>query len=141
MSWVHSGSLAKGCRGRCNMSGSRKSIARLLDRHKTVLGREMDPTNSQVLDHLVKKGVLSSDELQVLICERNYAARGEMFVDLFSRKGFNAFREFCITLELECPHLLTSLLLDSTGKTLIIKRMPNLQLKYTTCSIRALICA
>ena len=40
------------------MAGSRKSIARLLDRHKTVLGRELDQTNSQVLAHLVKKGVL-----------------------------------------------------------------------------------
>ncbi len=99
------------------MAGSRKSIARLLDRHKTVLGREMDPTNSQVLAHLVKKGVLSPEEQHLLISERNYAVRGEMFVDLFSRKGFNAFREFCITLELECPHLLTSLLLDSTGRT------------------------
>jgi hypothetical protein len=29
------------------MAGSRKSISRLLDRHKSVLGREMDPTNSQ----------------------------------------------------------------------------------------------
>ncbi len=102
-----------------NMAGSRKSIARLLDRHKTVLGRELDPTNSQVLSHLVKKGVMSGEELHLLTSERNYAVRGEMFVDLFSRKGFNAFREFCITLELECPHLLTSLLLDSTGKTRI----------------------
>ena len=101
------------------MAGSRKSIARLLERHKTVLGREMDPTNSQVLAHLVKKGVLSPEEQHILVSERNYAIRGEMFVDLFSRKGFNAFREFCITLELECPHLLTSLLLDSTGKTQI----------------------
>ena len=99
------------------MSGSRKSIARLLDRHKTVLGRELDPTNSQVLAHMVKKGVLSLEEQRILATERNYAIRGEMFVDIFSRKGFNAFREFCVTLEMECPHLLTSLLLDSTGKT------------------------
>ena len=37
-------------------------------------------------------------------------------MEILSKKGFNAFREMCTALELECPHLLTSLLLDSTGK-------------------------
>ncbi len=102
------------------MPGSRKSIARLFDRHKSVLGQEIDPTQSQVLNHLVKRGVLTVEEQRSLVAERNYAARGDLFVDLFARKGFNAFREFCVTLELECPHLLTSLLLESTGETLVL---------------------
>ena len=42
-------------------------------------------------------------------------SKGDAIVRLFSAKGFNAFRELCVTLELESPHLLTALLLDNGG--------------------------
>ncbi len=99
------------------MAGSRKSIQKLLDRHKSQLARELDPQTSSVMTTLTKKGVLNTEEERILLHERNLTARGDLFVDILSKKGFNAFRELCVTLELECPHLLTSLLLDSTGKT------------------------
>jgi hypothetical protein len=99
------------------MSGSRRSIQKLLDRHKLQIARELEPGQSAMLNHLTKKGVLTADEERQLVAERNIALRGDIFVDMLSKKGFNAFREMCVTLEMECPHLLTSLLLDSTGKT------------------------
>ena len=130
-------------------TGSRRSIARLLDRHKTVVGEfyacyydatcyiywkkeykltfvryqkfviialELDPSVSPVLHHLVNKHVITVEEERSLVNEKNPTLRGEIFVDLFAQKGFNAFRELCNCLEMDCPHLLTSLLLDSTGK-------------------------
>ena len=132
-------------------TGSRRSIARLLDRHKTVIGTliskdtlqkhyaphfncdycyqsktkifniviialELDPSVSPVLHHLVNKHVITVEEERSLVNEKNPTLRGEIFVDLFAQKGFNAFRELCNCLEMDCPHLLTSLLLDSTGK-------------------------
>ena len=77
----------------------------------------MDPSVSPVLHHLVNKHVITAEEERSLVNEKNPTLRGEIFVDLFAQKGFNAFRELCNCLEMDCPHLLTSLLLDSTGKT------------------------
>ena len=99
------------------MAGSRKSIQKLLDRHKLQISKELDPSQSGLIAQLTKKGVFSADEERQLMVEQNVSARAELFVDILSKKGFNAFREMCVALELECPHLLTSLLLDSTGKT------------------------
>lgn len=96
------------------MTGS-KGIARLLDRHKIALSREIDA--SSILQHLVKKGVLSHEDERRLVSERNVMVRSDLLVEMFAHKGFNAFRELCMILELECPHLLTSLLLDSAGRT------------------------
>ena len=62
------------------------------------------------------------EEERSLVNEKNPTLRGEIFVDLFAQKGFNAFRELCNCLEMDCPHLLTSLLLDSTGKIKIFYR-------------------
>ena len=111
------------------MAGSRKSIQKLLDRHKLQLSKELDPSQSGLITQLTKKGVFSADEERQLMLEQNVSARGELFVDILSKKGFNAFREMCVALELECPHLLTSLLLDSTGKTVffyvkLLARLP-----------------
>ena len=78
---------------------------------------ELDPSVSPVLHHLVQKHVITAEEERQLLNERNPTLRGEIFVNLFAQKGFNAFRELCNCLEMDCPHLLTSLLLDSTGKT------------------------
>ena len=99
------------------MAGSRKSIQKLLERHKLQISRELDPGQSGILTQLVKKGVLNAEEESKIRIETNLTAKADLFVDILSKKGFNAFREMCNALELECPHLLTSLLLDSTGKT------------------------
>ena len=98
------------------MAGSRRSIQKLLDRHKLQISKELDPSQSGLIGHLTKKGVFSVDEEKQLMLEQNVSARGDLFVEILAKKGFNAFREMCVALELECPHLLTSLLLDSTGK-------------------------
>ena len=98
------------------MAGSRKSIQKLLDRHKLQISRELDRSQSGMLSQLTKKGVINMDEERQINSEQNIAARGDLFVEILAKKGFNAFREMCNALELECPHLLTSLLLDSTGK-------------------------
>ena len=98
------------------MAGSRRSIQKLLDRHKLQISKELDPSQSGLIGQLTKKGVFSVDEEKQLMLEQNVSARGDLFVEILAKKGFNAFREMCVALELECPHLLTSLLLDSTGK-------------------------
>ena len=94
------------------MPGSR-SIARLLERHKVILAREMD--NPKVIEQLVNKGVLTSED-EVKLRSQSGDAKADVIVEMFSQKGFNAFREMCVTLEMECPQLLTSLLLDSAGE-------------------------
>ena len=95
------------------MPGSR-SIARLLERHKEALSRELESTN--VLRHLCKKGVISDRETDSILSASNGDRRADAIVELFSQKGFNVFRELCVTLELECPHLLTALLLDNGSR-------------------------
>ena len=108
------------------MAGSRKSIQKLLDRHKLQISKELDPTQSGLITQLTKKGVLNSDEeRQLMLVEQNVSARGDLFVEILAKKGFNAFGEMCCALELECPHLLTSLLLDSTGKIFLFYNMYN----------------
>ena len=88
-----------------------RSIARLLERHKSALAREVEGTG--VLGRLVAKGVLAGEDARPAAA---VGTGGDLLVDTFSRKGFDAFRELCVTLEVESPHLLTSLLLDSQGK-------------------------
>ena len=100
------------------MAGSRKSIQRLLERHKLQISRELE--HSGILAQLVKKGVVNHEEESKISSEVNLTARADLFVEVLSKKGFNAFREMCNALELECPHLLTSLLLDSTGKKIVL---------------------
>ncbi len=99
-----------------------RSIARLLERHKSALAREVERTG--VLARLAKKGVLSGEEEARLRQDARPGSEGgtggSLLVDVFSRKGFDAFRELCVTLEVESPHLLTSLLLDSQGEWSVI---------------------
>ena len=100
------------------MSSTR--IARLLQRHRTELSKvNLTP----LLEHLVKNRVISKEEQQSVInCETSKrGAAGPLgsvdkLIEILPSKGFNAFREFCAILEMDCPHLLTSLVLDSTGK-------------------------
>lgn len=87
----------------------------MLDRHKLQIAKEL--TGQNLLAQLSKKGVFNAEEEQLIAAEADLTCRADLFVEILSKKGFNAFRELCIALEMECPHLLTSLLLDSTGKT------------------------
>lgn len=95
------------------MATPSRSVVRLLERHKREISQEI--ANSNVVQHLTKKGVFTPEEGHMLNECNNSAISGEIFVDLIAKKGFNAFRELCVTLELESPQLLTALLLDSTG--------------------------
>ena len=50
------------------MAGSRRSIQKLLDRHKLQIARELDPSQSAILTQLTKKGVIiSEEERQILV--------------------------------------------------------------------------
>ncbi len=95
------------------MPGSR-SVARLLERHKSALSREL--SNTSVVSLLAKRGVITAEEEAALLSETRPEARADVFVSFFAQKGFNSFRELCVTLEMECPHLLTALLLDNPGE-------------------------
>ena len=93
------------------MSSSNR-ITRLLQKHKGELSRvDLEP----ILVHLVKKRVISREEQLAL---GSGDQRVEKLIELLPTKGFNAFREFCVILEMDCPHLLTSLLMDSNGSCL-----------------------
>ena len=92
-----------------------KSIAKLLERHTSVLARELGE-NSTLLSRMGDKAVLSILEQRAILGEQKIELRSEMLVEIISGKGFSAFRQFCTVLETEFPHLLTQLLLDSTGK-------------------------
>ena len=72
--------------------------------------------NSTLLSRLGDKGVLSILEQRAILGEERQEIRGDILVEIISGKGFSAFRQFCTVLETEFPHLLTQLLLDSTGK-------------------------
>ena len=91
-----------------------RSIARLLSRHKSAISSEVETTG--VLARLVSKGVLTQEEEGRIGECPTRDDKADALIDIFSRKGFDAFRELCVTLEVESPHLLTSLLLDSQGE-------------------------
>ncbi len=94
------------------MRGSR-GVARLLDRHKSSLSRAVERTG--LLSRLTEKGVLTGEEAAAIRADAT-GSSGSLLVEVFSRKGLDAFRELYVTLEVESPHLLTSLLLDSQGE-------------------------
>ncbi|XP_071746241.1 tight junction protein ZO-3 isoform X15 [Lepeophtheirus salmonis] len=91
------------------------SVSNLLERHKGALSR--DPNFVMVVSELVSKGIVSYSEEGHILAELDFDLRGEIFTRIFSRKGFNAFRELCSILEERSPHFLTSLLLDTTDST------------------------
>ena len=41
----------------------------------------------------------------------------EKLIEILPGKGLNSFREFCVVLEQDCPHLLNSLLAEANGKS------------------------
>ena len=88
----------------------------LLSRHKLALAREFGAPVSGVLTRLSARGVLTAEDERRLRSETDESLRGDRVAELFAEKGFNAFRELCVALEMECPHLLTSLVIDNPGK-------------------------
>ena len=100
------------------MAAGKRSIVKLLERHKAVLGQEL-AENSPLLDRLAEKGVLSFQDKNALLNENQSNVRGEVFVDIIAGKGFTSFRNLCSVLETEYPNLLTQLLLDSTGNSIM----------------------
>ena len=104
------------------MSSSNR-ITKLLQKHKTELSKvNLDP----ILTHMVKKRVITRDEQATVV-----AATGDRKVDqliqILPQKGFNAFREFCVILEMDYPHLLTSLIIESNGMLTQMKKQSILQ--------------
>jgi hypothetical protein len=77
--------------------------------HKSEIVNELDV--SRILPILVRKHVFDTvDEREILsFNDRHYQA--DLFVDRLSSKGSEAFHEFCVTLERNCPSLLTRFLL------------------------------
>lgn len=91
------------------------AVSRLLERNKELISRELEST--KILGFLVKKGVLSIDEEQAVCSQSDANIRCEVFVKVLAQKGLSAFRELCYALEKECPHVLTSLLVDTGGNS------------------------
>lgn len=95
------------------MAGASEVVS-LLEKHKSTIVRELSKTN--ILTVLVKKGVLSPQDEELVLKELNDSVKGDVFIEIISRKGVDAFKEFCFALETECPHLLTDLLAENLGK-------------------------
>ena len=92
-------------------TGSANRITRLLQKHKNELCQvDLEP----ILVHMVKRRVISSDEQASVTTS---IEKVDKLIEILPAKGFNAFREFCVILEKDCPHLLNSLLSDANGKT------------------------
>lgn len=96
------------------MAGS-SEVVLLLEKHKKTIVRELNSSN--VITVLVKKGVFSAEDEELVLDDSSGNVKGDVFIDLILQKGVDAFREFCFALESECPHLLTSLLTDNTLNT------------------------
>ena len=101
------------------MAGKGGGAARLLAKHRSTIVRELDVAT--VLPQLVEKGVFSYAEEREVLLSLDPRRRTEIFIDLLSRKGFDAFHEFCRVLERSSPHLLTYFLLDNQGKFDFVK--------------------
>jgi len=91
------------------MPGSR-SAARLLARHRPALADELR-RRPNLLTALAARGVLDIDEAERFGALPPGEA-AEALSESLANRGANAFRELCVALERESPHLLTTLLLD-----------------------------
>ena len=89
-------------------------IARLLAKNKATIVRDLDVT--QVLPQLLQKGVFTYAEERDILAQRDPRQRTEILIDILSRKGLDAFQEFCSSLENSHPRLLTCFLLDNPGR-------------------------
>ena len=89
-------------------------VSRLLSRHRSAITVDLDVR--LVLPVLIRKSVFTyADECEIL-SQPDARQRAEVFVDILSEKGYDAFKEFCLALERCYPHLLTSFLVNSCGK-------------------------
>jgi hypothetical protein len=68
-----------------------KSIAKVLERHKSVLAQELGE-NSTLLSRLGDKAVLSILEERAILGEERQEQRGDILVEKISGKGFSVFR-------------------------------------------------
>lgn len=96
------------------MAGTSEVVS-LLEKHKSTIVSELSRTN--ILTVLVKKGVLSPQDEELVSNEQNESVKGDLFIEIISRKGVDAFKEFCFALEMECPHVLTNLLAENLGES------------------------
>ena len=89
-------------------------VSRLLSKHRSAIAVDLDVR--AVLPVLIRKAVFTyADECEIL-SQPDARQRAEVFIDILSEKGYDAFKEFCLALEICCPHLLTSFLVNSPGK-------------------------
>ncbi|XP_056271772.1 tight junction protein ZO-1 isoform X6 [Pseudoliparis swirei] len=84
--------------------------SKILKRHRQKILSELDV--SAVLPYLVYDKVFTLGEYKEILGHESSKKRTEVFLDHLSCKGPAAFCSFCSVLEEECPHLLTSFLLD-----------------------------
>ncbi|XP_063757358.1 tight junction protein ZO-1 isoform X3 [Eleginops maclovinus] len=84
--------------------------AKILKKHRQKILSELDVNT--VLPYLVYDKVFSLGEYKEILGHESSKKRTEIFLDHLSSKGPSAFCSFCSVLEEECPHLLTSFLLD-----------------------------
>lgn len=73
-----------------------------LIRHKTILLRELTDTN--VLDVLVKKGLFSVSDLELITSAGNND-KCNYFIEVVSKHSGGKLGEVCLVLEKECPKL------------------------------------
>ncbi|TNN87097.1 hypothetical protein EYF80_002852 [Liparis tanakae] len=85
--------------------------SKILKRHRQQILSELDV--SAVLPYLVYDKVFTLGEYKEILGHESSKKRTEVFLDHLSSKGPAAFCSFCSVLEEECPHLLTSFLLDA----------------------------
>ncbi|KAJ8311748.1 hypothetical protein KUTeg_011103 [Tegillarca granosa] len=90
------------------------AIARLLDRHKVTLARDIDV--NKFLPRLKRKGIITKADEKEIFGKNDQNIVTETFLEVLSRKGLTAFQEFCTCLEEIAPHLLTVFLIDSPAK-------------------------
>ena len=92
-------------------TGSANRITRLLQKHKNELCQvDLDP----ILVHMVKRRVVTTEDQAAVTASG--AGKVDKLIEILPAKGFNAFREFCVILEQDCPHLLNSLLAEANGE-------------------------
>ncbi|GAB6031938.1 hypothetical protein CHUAL_010326 [Chamberlinius hualienensis] len=87
---------------------------RLVEKHRNTITRELDV--NKLIPVLLQKGILNADEENKIYQEISQVRRVERFLDIILRKAPDAYREFCSTLEVAAPHLLTCFPLDNNSE-------------------------
>ena len=103
------------------MAGYGGGIARLLGKHRKTLVREINA--DQVIPYLVRNGIIDYSEDRDLYMTQTPKQRAELLIDILAKKGGQGFRELCSALEVQNPRLLSTLLVDLTGRSCIYCRV------------------